>query len=146
MVNEQNLRPVRTEEEAREKGRRGGIASGEARRRKRTMKAAAKLIMDMGVTSEKNIQLMTAFGIEEEDLTNQMAVMVAMVNQAMKGNVRAATFLRDTLGESPEMQMHKEEMKLRREEFEYKKAKDAGETEEVEDLDAVEADIYGGDK
>lgn len=117
------------------------------------MKAAAKLLMDMGVTSEKNIALMTSFGVEEEDLTNQMAVMVAMVNQAMKGNIRAATFLRDTIGEGPYMQMHRDEMKLRREEiklrreeFEYKKAKDAGETEEVEDLDDVEAEIYGGDK
>ena len=146
MANEQNLHRNRSSEEARENGRKGGIASGEARRRKRTMKSAAKLLMDMGVTSEKNIQLMTAFGIEEEDLTNQMAVMVAMVNQAMKGNVRAAMFLRDTLGEGPEMQMHRDEMKLRREEFEYKKAKDAGETEEVEDLDAVEADIYGGNE
>ena len=42
----ENLEPVRTEEEAREKGRRGGIASGIARRRKknrslRTLKKAS---------------------------------------------------------------------------------------------------------
>ena len=35
MANEQNLKPVRSEKEAREKGRKGGIASGKARREKK---------------------------------------------------------------------------------------------------------------
>lgn len=34
MSNEHNLRPVRTKEEARERGRNGGKKSGEARREK----------------------------------------------------------------------------------------------------------------
>ena len=37
MAKEDNLTPVRTEDEARELGRRGGIASGEARRRRKTL-------------------------------------------------------------------------------------------------------------
>ena len=34
MANEDNLQVIRSEKEAREKGKKGGIASGEARRRK----------------------------------------------------------------------------------------------------------------
>lgn len=44
MANEENLKPVRTKEEAREIGRRGGIASGIARRERKTMKM---VLMDM---------------------------------------------------------------------------------------------------
>ena len=38
LANEGNLKPVRTKSEARERGRNGGKASGEARRRKKTMR------------------------------------------------------------------------------------------------------------
>lgn len=45
MANEGNLKPVRTEAEAREKGRRGGIASGAARRHKASLRAALKVLL-----------------------------------------------------------------------------------------------------
>lgn len=38
MANEENLIPIRTKKEAREKGKNGGIKSGEARREKRMWK------------------------------------------------------------------------------------------------------------
>lgn len=102
----QNLDPVRTKEEARVRGRAGGIASGKARRKKKTMKAAAKLLLDMAVANPSVERKMLEYGIPEEEITNQMAIMVAMVNQATKGNVKAAAFLRDTIGESPAERMH----------------------------------------
>ena len=37
-IGTKNLKPVRTKREAKERGRKGGIASGEARRAKRTFK------------------------------------------------------------------------------------------------------------
>lgn len=141
--NPQNLIPVRSEKEAKEKGRAGGIASGEARRKKRTMKAAAKLLLDMAVSNPSVEKKMLEYGVPEEEITNQMAIMVAMVNQATKGNVKAAYFLRDTIGESPSERMHTKDAKLRREEFEYQQEKDAGSIAEIEDLEELEADIYG---
>ena len=45
MANEANLKPVRSKEEAREKGRRGGIASGEARRRKASIREALQVYL-----------------------------------------------------------------------------------------------------
>lgn len=45
MANEQNLRPVKSKSEARERGRSGGIASGVARRAAKTYREAAKLLL-----------------------------------------------------------------------------------------------------
>lgn len=144
--NPQNLNPVRSKKEATERGRAGGIASGEARRKKRTMKAAAKILLDMAVSNPSVEKKMLEYGVPKEDITNQMAIMVAMVNQAAKGNVKAAYFLRDTIGESPAERMHEKDAKLRREEFEYQQEKDAGSIAEVEDLEELEADIYGDEE
>lgn len=44
MANEQNLKPVRSKKEARERGKKGGVASGEARRQKRDRREWAKII------------------------------------------------------------------------------------------------------
>ena len=46
MANIENLKPVRSEKEARELGRKGGIASGEARREKATMKKTLEMLLD----------------------------------------------------------------------------------------------------
>ncbi len=140
--NPQNLKAPGSTKEAQERGRKGGIASGEARRKKRTMKAAAKMLLDMAVSNPQVEEKMLKYGVPEEDITNQMAILVAMVNQATKGNVKAANFLRDTIGESPAERMHKEDSKLRREEFEYQQEKDAGVINEIEDMDDIEEEIY----
>ena len=118
MGNEGNLKPVRTEEEAREKGRRGGIKSGESRRRKRDMRKAAQLLMGLDIKSPKLQEQVKGYGLEDEDVNNQMAVLVSMFVQATKGNVRAAEFIRDTMGENPETLYKMEELKQRKREFE----------------------------
>ena len=97
----EDLKPVRSKEEAIERGRKGGIRSGEVRRRKRDMKSAAKLILEMPVEMDSVKKGMKNLGFDEEDLTNQMAVMVSIWKKAMEGDVRAAEFLRDTSGQKP---------------------------------------------
>ena len=147
---EENLKPVRSTEEARERGRKGGIKSGEARRKKRSMKQAAKMLLDMPVgidsVSEQMAQL---FGIEEDDLTNQMALVVSVFKEALNGNIRAAEFLRDTAGENHssnrEYALEKREADRRDAEFEYRKQKEAGLEYEIEDMDEIEGVIYGGE-
>ena len=53
--NEQNLIPFneRTEDERRELASKAGKASGAARRKKRTMKATAKMLFDLPITSKE---------------------------------------------------------------------------------------------
>ena len=107
LTNEENLKPFGSgqlsESEEREMRSRGGKKSGETRRRKKTMKETAKMMLDMEIPAAgKELKAkLKAMGISEEDFTYQSAIMVGILNQAMKGNVKAAAFLRDTIGENP---------------------------------------------
>ncbi len=136
MPNEKNLHPVQSEKEAREKGRKGGIASGAARRRKRDMRQAAKLLLDADVSpSQKSMRmLMKSLGIDEQDMTYSMAILSAVLLQAGNGNVKAAAFLRDTAGYNPTQQLQEKQ-------FAYQKKRDR---ERVDD-DSGESSGDGGD-
>ena len=67
------------------------------------MKETARMMLDMEIPAAgKELKAkLKAMGISEEDFTYQSAIMVGILNQAMKGNVKAAAFLRDTIGENP---------------------------------------------
>ena len=64
-----NLKPVRTEEEARALGQRGGIASGEARRRKKERGDILREIVNTEITNEKMLANLRALGIFKEHPT-----------------------------------------------------------------------------
>ena len=85
MANEQNLR-VPSSEDARELGRKGGIASGKARRRKADLKKAFNTILKADVANENISKQLEALGFEA---TNEMALAMVMMQKAMKGNVKA---------------------------------------------------------
>ena len=87
MAREDKLKPVRTKEEASERGRKGGIASGIARREKKTFRATLELLLDRR--------------LEGSSLTGREAVAVALFEKAMSGDVKAFQELRDTVGEKP---------------------------------------------
>jgi len=145
-----NLKPVRTKEEARERGKNGGVKSGEARRRKRDMKSAAALLLDMDAWGPNMKAQMQQMGIEENEMTNQMAVLVSMLSEAQHGNVRAAEFLRDTAGRNNDRNrdyaLRKKAEARAGDEFEYRKQKEAGIEYEIEDLSEIEEKIYGDEK
>lgn len=111
MNGQENLIPFneRTEEEQREIARKGGIASGEARRRKRDIKDSLDILLSMpfkldGNSAEMVRTQLNKLGVPEEDIDNQMAMAFSMfVNSVGTGKnaVSAATFIRDTLGEKP---------------------------------------------
>lgn len=102
MPNEENLVPnsQRTPNELREITRKGGIASGEARRRKKTMKEAAQLLLELSPPDK--IKDSTKVFCPDDDINNQTALLVAMLKEALDGNVKAAVFIRDTAGENPD--------------------------------------------
>ena len=87
MANEDNLKPQnkRTKSEQREIAKMGGKASGKARRKKANLKNALNTILTAEATS-KTAQLLEELGFEN---TNEMAIMLSLTQQAMKGNVRA---------------------------------------------------------
>jgi len=96
-----NLKPVKTTEEARERGRIGGIKSGEARRKRKQLKEtlSALLTLPPGINDQKD--LLMALGIDEDDCNNQTLIAISMIQAAAAGDVKAATWVRDTVGEKP---------------------------------------------
>ena len=81
MAGKENLRPVSSKEEARERGRKGGLASGEARRKRKTLKEELLLMLSEGDT--------------------QQSVTLALIEKAMSGDTKAFEVIRDTIGEKP---------------------------------------------
>lgn len=104
MANKQNLlRPKRdqTAEERRESARRAGKASAEARRRKRDMRETFRDLLDMPL-KEGDLDEVTALaGANRKNVTVGEAIALIMANKAIKGDVRAAEFVRDTSGQRP---------------------------------------------
>ena len=87
-----------TTERAREIGRKGAAASVASRRRRKAMREIMSNIMTCDVSDETLRNMLGAAGIEP---TNENAIPFAMINRAAHGDVEAARFVRDTLGEKP---------------------------------------------
>ena len=100
-ANPQNLRTP-TSEEAREIGRKGGLASAAARAKKKSLQEIAKMLLESegGLTDEQR-KRMESLGIP---CTQGSALVLAMQDKAHKGSERAAEFIRDTSGQTPKMQ------------------------------------------
>lgn len=88
MANEKNLIPAnkRTKDEHREIAKKGGIASGKARRKKANLRKAFETILQAEVASPNVKKQLEDLGF---DSTNEMALAMVMMQKAMKGNVRA---------------------------------------------------------
>ncbi len=80
-----NLKPIQkgelSKEEAKKRGQKGGIKSGEVRRERKALKEELLYLLEQGDTQEK--------------------ISVALIKQALKGNVKAFAMIRDTIGEKP---------------------------------------------
>lgn len=88
MANEKNLvRP--SSNEARENGRKGGIASGKVRREKKTLDAIMSALLEMPVTDENELALLEELGFEKDDMRQDVVLMVSLLNRAKQGDVKA---------------------------------------------------------
>lgn len=103
MANEKNLVPFgeRSEDEERAMRSKGGVNSGAARRRKRSMREAAEYYLSLAVTDTKVINKLQRDGVDPDDIDNQMAIVVGLARTAMKGDARSAKLLVEMLGENP---------------------------------------------
>ena len=96
-----NLVPMdqRSEDEARSLGQQGGIASGKARRRKRSMREAADYYLALPETDRRRVNALLRDEVDPEDVDNQMSVVMGMAEAAKRGDARAANVLLKMLGE-----------------------------------------------
>lgn len=93
MANNENLRPFTSEqshEEAVENGRKGGIASGEAKRAKKSLREAMQILMDADLT-----------GKDGKTMTGTEAMAAKAFQAALKGDWKAWELVRDTAGQKP---------------------------------------------
>ena len=108
MANEENLIPVTelTESEARELSKRGGIASGVARRKKKAMRDTINLALGLrSELTDAEIERYMRVGFADEDIDNQAKIIMGIMKLAAEGDIRAAEFIRDTAGEKPKDSM-----------------------------------------
>ena len=94
----------RDPEEARLMRQKGGYASAEANRRKKTMKQCMEILLNMNVLDKETIKEMKRMGIDARELTYLMLISVGMVKSASRGNIRAAQEIRSLMGENTESQ------------------------------------------
>lgn len=106
MANKDNLKPVRTKKEARERGKNGGIKSGEVRRERKTLKDELLLLLATGNTQNK--------------------VSLALIKKALSGDTKAFEVIRDTIGEKAVEKVENTNIELSYEDY-IKKVEDADE-------------------
>jgi phage terminase large subunit len=83
-----NLR-VPTSEQAREIGRKGGLASAEAKKRRKTMAELATLMLNAELTDKNKSKIKEKFKIEDDDITVASAMMAGQIQSAISGDSRA---------------------------------------------------------
>ena len=93
MANDQNLNngvttQFRTGEEQARIAKKGGIASGQARRQKKTLSELAKMIAENPAPTAAKKKL-TKMGISDEDANNNACIVAAVYDKAIKGNMQA---------------------------------------------------------
>ena len=112
MANENNLIPLnkRTKSEQREYAKKGGQKSGEARRKRKAMKEQAELLLSLpfNIKDKQGNELkgvLEKLGIDEGNIDNQMAMIVALWKTALgngRNQVTAVQELRDIIGDKEE--------------------------------------------
>lgn len=100
MANEKNLKPVRTTSEARERGRNGGKASGKARRKRKALRQSMCDLLELPVHNARDFNKLSAMGLDMEDIDNSQLLVLALFNQAKKGDVAAFKEIRGLIGEA----------------------------------------------
>jgi hypothetical protein len=94
VANEENLKPIQSEKEARELGRKGGIASGKARKEKKTMREILRECLNMECTDDDLEKLKLTGKID-----NGTAVTLGLILGAKSGNAQNYKQIVEMLGE-----------------------------------------------
>lgn len=121
MANEANLKPhqIRTASEAREKGQKGGIASGAVRREKKTIQNILNDYLDSDVKSKSNLKkIAKEYGITGDQSIKELVTVACLLNTLRKGDIEKLSALQGLIGEDSA-------------------------SEEIEDISEAEEDIFG---
>lgn len=81
----EDLLPVRSKDEAKKRGSKGGKKSGESRRKRKALREHLEMLLKT----------------KQGDMTAAEALTMAIFEKALGGDVRAFEVIRDTIGEKP---------------------------------------------
>ena len=93
-----------TPEQRAECGRKGGIAKREATRRRKEMRETLEVLLDMPLKRGKTYsaeEIKSFADMNGKNLTIDQAMMVKLIQKALKGDLNAIAMVRDTIGEKP---------------------------------------------
>ena len=93
-----------TPEQRAENGRKGGIAKREATRRRKEMRETLGILLDMPMKKGKvyTAEEIKCFAdLNGKNITIDQAMMVKLIQKALKGDINAIAMVRDTIGEKP---------------------------------------------
>ena len=102
--NTDNLTPIQSVSKAREMGRKGGKASGESKRRKKTMRQLAEALLDSKVTDEALLERFEALGFKTKGLKISQAMLIGQMLKAMEGDSRCFQAILDLVEPKTEIQ------------------------------------------
>lgn len=98
-MNEKNL-IIPTSEEARKNGRKGGIASGKARKRKKTVAEALREAGERNIADIPGLEkIAKKYGLTGEDDILSLTTQAIYINELKKGNFKSLRELTEILGE-----------------------------------------------
>ena len=156
MANSENLKPVRTKSEARERGRNGGRASGKSRRRKAAFRDTLNLLLSLDIDDDEWAPLLRSLGL---DCTLETALNMAMIKAGLAGNVKAYEAVAKYAGQSAQTEADDEEQRIRTDRARRARDLEVGDTDNSdgiqsflkamrpteEELDSLFTEQEGGD-
>lgn len=94
MANEENLKKgkktqFRSGEEAEKNGKKGGVASGKSRRRKKCLRETAEMLLSLPMKDGKLDKLDSFSTISEKNVTVEEKMIIKQIQKAFKGNLGA---------------------------------------------------------
>lgn len=124
MANEQNLKCFTSDqshEEAVKNGRKGGIASGQAKREKKTIQKILSDYLNSEIKDHKSLKkLADSVDVKRKQSVKELVTIVCVMNTLQKGDVDKLQKLCEILGEDNRV-------------------------EQLEDISEAESDVFGDD-
>ena len=143
MANNENLVPFTSDqsrEEAVRNGRKGGIKSGESRRRTAALRDTMNRLLTMKVEVEGLSDVLRSDG---GDSTYEEVITMAMIQQAMLGDVKAYKAIMQVVGQTDKSEADLEEQRSKVELNKAKKENITGENETDEALQKLDEILKG---
>lgn len=111
-----NMIPVtmrEDKEEVKKQQIKGGKNSGEARRKKQTMRSCMQMLLELPALDKKTTKKLEAMGIDAEEVSNRMLLVNSLYKKALDGDVNAVKEIRMMLGEVNEEELDDNKLEIK---------------------------------